>query len=83
MSPNASYRTTARCRSASDALGAQRRDLLAQPVHVLGQRVDARSPARPGAPAGRRSRDQQGDDGDDERDGLHAPSLGRAGQTCR
>ena len=41
MSPNASYRTTARWRSASAGLGAERGDLLAQPVHVLGQRVDA------------------------------------------
>ena len=75
MSPNASYRTTARCRSASRALAAQRGDLLAQPVHVLGQRVDAGAAAA----AVRRSAtsaSSQGEQGDDEREhgqDLHAP----------
>ena len=57
------------------ALGAERGDLLAQPVHVLGQRIDARATAYGGLAAqgddgqpGGRQRDQEGDDVEDPHD---------------
>ena len=77
MSPNASYRTTARWRSASPASRAQRGDLLPQPVDVLGQRVVARRRSTPrGLPGlqGQGERDE-GDREGEPGEGVHGPSV--------
>ncbi|GAA1158787.1 hypothetical protein GCM10009606_40780 [Nocardioides aquiterrae] len=56
-------------------LGAQGRDLLAQPVHVLGQRLGTGGHASSG-PAASAEGDCEGDDGEGEGGDVHAPSLG-------
>ena len=80
MSPNASYRTTARCRSASAALVAERRHLLPQPVHVLREGVDAGAAATSAVRRTATSETASADDGGDQGKEIHASETRSASE---